>query len=454
MDDREFTILYSNFLEKINSENKKAIILGDFNLDLIKASADNNIKDFLETNLSNYFIPHITRPTRITPYSKTLIDNIFTNFSQQQDSCNLICSISDHLPQAILFDIKTDKKTPRQPNFKRDYSNFNIEDFLLDFISFPWDKKFQHKNPSNRLKFFIDTTNSLIEQHVPLKKVSSKLSTSKPWLTKGLLKSISTKNKLYKKFLKSKRPDLKAVKHQAFKTHRNLLSKLLHKAKSNYYKDYFETNKTNFSLIWKAINQISGAKSKDDSSPSLLIHEGHHIEDKKEIAEACNNYFGTIAEKTKDKIPATNKVFTDFLGNPCTNSFFLNPTTPIAIQKLILEFDDKKSSGPNSIPIKILKLISPTASTIFSSIINECFQTGTYPSCLKKACVKPLHKKNSRLEVGNYRPISLLSNVNKIFEKVIHTRLTDFFEKKQHFFQESVWIQRETQHISCPHCFN
>jgi len=80
MDVEEFNILYSKLLDKILSENKKAIIMGDFNIDLLKAKNKQPVEEFLQINLEHCYTPHITRPTRVTPHSKTLIDNIFTNF--------------------------------------------------------------------------------------------------------------------------------------------------------------------------------------------------------------------------------------------------------------------------------------------------------------------------------------------------------------------------------------
>ena len=82
-----------------------------------------------------------------------------------------------------------------------------------------------------------------------------------------------------------------------------------------------------------------------------------------------------------------------------------------------------------SIPSKILKLISPTVSKPLSDIINLSFEIGTFPQCLKTANVIPIHKKDSKLDVNNYRPISLLSNLSKIIEKRMHSRLTSFLNK-------------------------
>ena len=118
--------------------------------------------------------------------------------------------------------------------------------------------------------------------------------------------------------------------------------------------------------------------------------------------------------------------FHEYLKNRNHNSIFLTPTTAIEIEKLISQMEIKKASGPISLPPVILKIIIKEISSPLSQIINLSFKTGIYPDKLKDAIVIPIHKKDSKLEVNNYRPISLLSNLNKIFEKTIYKRIYDF----------------------------
>ena len=444
MDIDEFNILYSNLLDKINSENKQALLMGDFNIDLLKADLKPSHNDFLETNLSRFFTPQITRPTRITPYSKTLIDNIFTNIlSFESNSHNLICGISDHLPQILNLDISANKRTKTKKSW-RDFSKFDREDFLLDFISISWPDQFENKTTNQKLETFINLTNNLVDQHAPIKtKFINDFISPKPWVTFGLRQAMLNRDKYHSEYLKLKDDSPEKIpKFARYKRHRNFIIKLLRISKNKYIKEYFFRHKTNLSLIWKTINEITNTKTKDNSTPKLLIHNNTHVTKEEDIAELFNDFYGSIAEKTKAKIPPTNKVFTDFMGNPTNASIHLTPTTPMAVYKLIEKIDLKKASGPNSIDPKILKMTSITASEIISYIFNECLDKGEYPDCLKKANIKPLHKKNARTEVSNYRPISLLSNINKIFETLLHSRLVEFFEKQSVIFKNQFGFRK------------
>ena len=96
---------FERFLEKLSKENKISYLLGDFNVDLLKIETDENTQKFYNILTSHLFIPHITIPTRITSHSRTLIDNIFSNNPHFTHSIsgNFTFSISDHLPQFLLY---------------------------------------------------------------------------------------------------------------------------------------------------------------------------------------------------------------------------------------------------------------------------------------------------------------------------------------------------------------
>ena len=93
-----------------------------------------------------------------------------------------------------------------------------------------------------------------------------------------------------------------------------------------------------------------------------------------------------------------------------------------------------KASGPNSIPTNNLKLLKKEFSKPLSDMINMSFNQGVFPNILKIANVIPIHKKGDKLNCNNYRPISLLSNISKIFEKSMHTHLVNFLRKNKLLF--------------------
>ena len=158
------------------------------------------------------FLPYILLPTRVTSHSKTLIDNIFSNHVSKEAICgNITATISDHLPQfAFIPSFFTNSPSPKSNKYKRNWSNFNKEQFVLDYFEKDWDSILNLNNNNVNLSFdnFLKHMNDLLDKHAPFKKISKyklKLKT-KPWITTGLEKSIFIKNTLFKKFIKLKNP--------------------------------------------------------------------------------------------------------------------------------------------------------------------------------------------------------------------------------------------------------
>ena len=118
-----------------------------------------------------------------------------------------------------------------------------------------------------------------------------------------------------------------------------------------------------------------------------------------------------------------------------TQYIFLNPVNPSEVLKTINSLSSNKASGPNSIPSKILNLIKTDLSEPLSFLFNLSFTSGSFPNLLKLTKVIPIYKnKGSPLEISNYRPISLLSNIEKILEKIMYSRIFNFLNIHQTFF--------------------
>ena len=173
-------------------------------------------------------------------------------------------------------------------------------------------------------------------------------------------------------------------------------------------------------------------KSSKVSKIKLLDKNDNLISHPKKIANTFNDHFSTIGSNIEQRIPHAPGNLKDYFSkkdsngklllNP-PNSFFLSPTVPAEVEKLIDALNIKKSTGPCSIPVFILKMFKPFFALWLSKLANLCFITGVFPDIIKTAQVTPTHKKESKLNFLNYRPISLLSCFSKIFEKLIYTRI-------------------------------
>ena len=164
----------------------------------------------------------------------------------------------------------------------------------------------------------------LLKESISIYKLKFK---SKPWITLGLQKSISVKNKLLTNFINKKNPILKVEFHTNYKKYRKPLSALVKKSKQAYYDKYFERNWNNIKNTWKGIKSLISLKTVASNVPTVLsLDNGDTITSPNDIANTFNNYFVSIAETTKKSIKYSHKHFSDYLSSESIGTLFLQPT--------------------------------------------------------------------------------------------------------------------------------
>ena len=430
-------------LERLSKEKKPCFITGDFNINLLTINKDSSVDKFFDNLTDKQFMPLITIPTRITNTSKTLIDNIIHNeFSNDIISGNLTVGISDHMPQFCI--IPSPIKTVKNTNIsavRRTFKNFDSNIFMNELNNVNFIPS-ENENVNQYTTNFIKIVDKLLDKHAPYKKVTNKQikQHEKPWINNSILDKIKHKDKIYKKFTNAKNQTIKEQHQYNYKKLKNEITNNIRKNKQLFYQDYFIKNSQNAKKMWEGVNQIIHTKTKNKFSPNcieqIINNNKLTITDPKDIANTFNNHYTSVANKLleKRKFPG-NKHFTHYLKNPNPHTFMTNPTTPHEIEDLIKLINTTKSTGPNSIPTKIIKSISKSISNPISILCNLSFTSGVYPDILKICKVIPIFKKGSKLEVANYRPISLLSNINKILETLMFKRLYSFLELYQCIYE-------------------
>ena len=234
---------------------------------------------------------------------------------------------------------------------------------------------------------------------------------------------------------KTKNIQLRQIKEKSFKKYRNKIVDLIKINRKLHYQKLFEENKINSKTIWQGFHNILYSKKGNRiNTPSSLLIEGNTITVPQDISEYFNNFFTSIGQDLQKNIAPTRKHFSDYLKAPSADTFYISPTTRKEISDLIKTLKNSKSLGPNSIPRNILKEIHETISIPLSTLINKSFTTGVFPNMCKIAKVVPIFKSETRLLCNNYRPISLLSNIGKIIEKLIHLRLNLFLETRNCYY--------------------
>ena len=418
-------------LQIVSKENKNCYMLGDFNIDLLKEETHRPISDFLDLIYANHIIPSITKPTRITETSATIIDNILTNSNDDVLKANiLVTDITDHFPTVLFQNFDRFKQKVNHQNkytYKRNHTNDNIARFKKSLMSVNWKEILEGENTDVDYNNFMKKFSDLYDECIPLKKITTnrRKTPISPWITKGLLKSINTKNKLYKQYLQSP-SDERKIK---FKTYRNKLNNLMRKCKREYYHKKFENTKNNIKQTWSAINTIIGKRKTEKQQSTFKTDSGNIVSEPESISNSFNDFFVNIGPKLASEINHTGKDYFEYLKNPTPNCVFMKPIISEEIIKIVSKFNQNKSPGHDGVGNFIVKKVIYEISGPLTDIFNLSLSTGIVPHQLKVAKVIPIYKKDDADVFSNYRPVSVLPCLSKILERLVFNRCIDYIDK-------------------------
>ena len=280
------------------------------------------------------------------------------------------------------------------------------------------------KNIDDAYDSFLEETEKLINKHFLFEKVSKrklKQQIRKPWISNGLMKQINYKNKLHKKSKTEKEMNIRNELANEHKVLQRTLRKEIQLEKDRYYQKFFRDNKSNLIKVWKNIKNLINFKPKVNNKniKLLYIDEGKVSSNPQEISNFFNKHFTTVGAKTEKRIITSNRNFSTYLKIPNGKTFSLYPTTPSEVEGYLKSINIRKSVGPFSIPNRILKEFNKLLSIPLSEIFNLSLESSIVPKNMKIARVIPIFKKGDNQDFNNYRPISLLPNISKLFEKVI-----------------------------------
>ena len=144
------------------------------------------------------------------------------------------------------------------------------------------------------------------------------------------------------------------------------------------------------------------------------------------IAEELNLHSSSIGGRLASEIPSSNVEPESYLEPTETTLSLKAPTVNVA-RKLLLKLNERKAAGLDNIPSKLLKMAGNIVAPSLTQIFTKSISTGIFPTEWKLARVTPIFKKGKRDDPNNYRPISIIATVAKIFEKIIYDQLYEYF---------------------------
>ena len=364
----------------------------------------------------------VQEPTRETPSSSMLIDLIVTT---RKDLVSLVgtypLGISDH--NLIYSTIKLkNKRPPPRIIRKRQYRNFDENKFKEDIRAAPFhiasifddldDQLWVWQQPGQQLY------TGICDEHAPWKQVKVK-APSAPWITNDIRLAMNRRYKLFKASVTSKSTKL----WSDYKKVRNKVTSDLRRAKALYFSKMFNEVKSS-SAYWKLLKNATISRVRKPIGP-LRKPDGALVLTDNEKAGLMNSFFATIGKDIAAELP-TPPVGA-LRGNNGSDTGEKLPTSlshiAISYRRLCVKVKapkGNKSPGPDNLSPKLIELagdnIVPAPCRLFNISIES---ESLYPSW-KAAKLTPIFKKDDETEIGNYRPISLLSVPSKILESEVN----------------------------------
>ena len=412
--------LISHFKNTISNLPSKSevFILGDLNCDY------NNNKHALSSIIKNFctsyhFKQLISVNTRVTDSSSTLLDLILTNSRHVSFSGVDNIGISDHclvFAERKLTKYRFGAKTVTTRSFK----HFSVDNFLADLEKCDWNPVINNDDLDSACENFNNTLLSVTDKHAPLKTHRVR-NNQEAWIDDNFLFEIRQRDYLKKTASMTNN----ANDWDAFKKKRNYCNRLKKHQKSQHFSKILSDNKSNGKKLWKHIRNLL-PKNCSENITSLKGENNETQTESKVMANTFNYYFKTVGAKLASKFPPGRS---DQINIPINQSnFSFKHVSPDTVSKIISSLENNKATGMDGISVKILKSGSPLLSHILSFLFNNSMLLGRVPKCWKTKRISPLFKEGDPGECNNYRPISILPIVMKVFEKIVEHQVSEFID--------------------------
>jgi len=417
--------LHDNLTDNENEDI--TIFLGDININLLDRQ-NLYTNDYTNTLAGFGFRSSINSPTRVTDITSSCVDHIFIRLKTHLQKIDLYpaiinTSITDHYCTCLNIKLsKNSEKLKHSNNYK---TKIDFQKLNNSLSTETWNSITNIDDPIQCTNKFYSLLNNCIKLSETKIKITNKNRKLKPWMTNGLLKSIQTRDKIKKRYLRYK--DNLQLKEK-FQNYRNTLTNLIKTVKNEYYREKI-TAANNTRDIWRVLNDVTGTPGRiSDVGKIDLNYKNKLLCNNKEKADAFNDFFINVAD---DLCPETAQQYEHIppINNNIMDSMFLMPVTESEIIEHIASLKSNSSPGPDNIQPLMIKECHKCLTKPVTHIINSIFKTGIIPIQFKSSVITPIYKNGAESDITNYRPISVINNFAKILEKCMKKRLLQFLER-------------------------
>ena len=430
-------------IRKATEISNNLVITGDFNIDM-------SDKESKETQtLTNIYHSYglqqfIKKPTRIDKRNNkpTIIDHIWASKDQNIiKQAGTFHGISDHIGIYMKLNKirpSVEKKTRKIRDYRK-YDPVAFNNSLKENLDMsPVEEYLNHDDVNSATESLIRVLQTTADIHAPLKEVN--INSKKkplPWFTGKLREMIKSKNELLSDFychgIQSYKPRISALSNKITQMKRNL--------KRKFINDKLEETLGDSKKCWKLINYITNRKKNNATMEPEMMNQ--------EKADKCNNFFATIGIKIQKELglKPSDEINENLENN--LGMFKFSEVNETKIGKLIDQIKLDVATGEDNIGAKLIKDSKSTLTPILTKIINKCYEMNTFPESMKNAVIIPIHKKENPDEISNYRPISILPTLSKIFERSAVDQLVEYLEKNNLLSKNQHAYRKQHSTVTC-----
>ena len=236
-------------------------------------------------------------------------------------------------------------------------------------------------------------------------------------MTKDILTSIRTRDRLKSKAKKSNA----TLDWETYKKARNDVTLAVRKAKRDFITKKIHSAKDSSKEIWNSLKYLT--PNKKNSRPINSVTINNVPTHGKELANAFNDFFINIGTKVQNE---SNKTSTNYHFKKVKSNFSFHTVSVTDVMKILIALPCDKATGPDGVPAKVIPSIAHIIASPLTHIINRSFAEGIIPYQWKIARVTPIFKSGDNNTLGNYRPISVISVIGKIMEKIVHNQVQKY----------------------------
>ena len=303
----------------------------------------------------------------------------------------------------------------------REFSEQNISKFKKKIKNTTWDEFYAIPLAQDAYSVFANHINNYFQECFPTKNVNINYKNKISWIGAELKKEIAQKNKL----LATSNRFPTEENRRAYKSARNIVISKLRNAERKHYDEQFDLYGNDNHKKWNVIKEIIAKEDRSSTMQSEFIIDNDSTTNPVTIATSFNDFFVNVGKNLADNIESS----IDPLKYIANNVHNIN-AIEITEDKIMNTISAVKNSaaGFDELPAFIMKQCSKFYIKPLCHVLSLSIRQGVFPNELKLAKVLPIYKSDDKRQLKNYRPISVLPFISKIFEKIVADSVIDFLD--------------------------